>query len=250
MANNLAARIAAAGLALSAAGMITYFGYEGWADTAAPPVPGDVPTYGFGTTRDASGKPLKGGERITPQQGVKLALRDVTVTETALKRCLDGIYLHPHEYDAFMSLALNVGPAAVCNSSIPGKLRDNNYAAACMAILSFDRFCTKPKVKRVCPPGALKTLQTELFEAILSLQEADDPSLDPGERVGMLSAAAKNIATLTRSSVSLKEFQAKAEERARRELLAEQKERLDELGRSGTVPVDVLAKVMKAAYDL
>lgn len=31
-------------------------------------------------------------------------------------------------------------------------------------------------------------------------------SLDPAERVGMLSAAAKNIATLTRSSVNLKKF--------------------------------------------
>lgn len=51
-------------------------------------------------------------------------------------------------------------------------------------------------------------VQTELFEAILSLQEADDPDLDPGERVGMLSSAAKNIATLTRSSVGLKKFQA------------------------------------------
>jgi hypothetical protein len=68
-------------------------------------------------------------------------------------------------------------------------------------------------------------VQTELFEAILSLQEADDPELDPGERVGMLSAAAKNIATLTRSSVNLKEFQAKAEERIRQALLSEQKER-------------------------
>ena len=50
-------------------------------------------------------------------------------------------------------------------------------------------------------------VQTELFEAILSLQEADDPDIDPGDRVAMLSAAAKNIATLTRSSVNLKKFQ-------------------------------------------
>lgn len=50
-------------------------------------------------------------------------------------------------------------------------------------------------------------VQTELFEAILSLQEADDPEADPADRVGMLSSAAKNIATLTRSSVGLKKFQ-------------------------------------------
>lgn len=72
-------------------------------------------------------------------------------------------------------------------------------------------------------------VQTELFEAILSLQEADDPQADPGERVAMLSAAAKNIATLTRSSVNLKQFQAKVEEEARKKLLTEQEEKLEEL---------------------
>jgi len=93
-------------------------------------------------------------------------------------------------------------------------------------------------------------VQTELFEAILQLQEADDPNLDPGDRVGMLSKAAKNIATLTRSSVNLKKFQAETEEAARKALLDEQRAKLDELGKSGEVPPEVLAKVIKAAYDL
>lgn len=78
-------------------------------------------------------------------------------------------------------------------------------------------------------------IQTELFEAILNLQEADDPELDPAERVGMLSTAAKNIATLTRSSVNLKQFQAKVEEETRRKLLEEQRVKLDALGKSGGV---------------
>lgn len=58
-------------------------------------------------------------------------------------------------------------------------------------------------------------IQTELFEAILNLQEADDPDADPADRVGMLSSAAKNIATLTRSSVSLKQFQSKVRDATR-----------------------------------
>ena len=93
-------------------------------------------------------------------------------------------------------------------------------------------------------------VQTELFEAILALQEADDPEADAGSRVGMLSAAAKNIATLTRSSVNLKVFQAKVEEAARKKLIGEQRAKLDELGQSGEVAPDVLAKVIKAAYGL
>lgn len=72
-------------------------------------------------------------------------------------------------------------------------------------------------------------IQSELFESIIALQEAGDEEMDPGERVGLLASAAKNIATLTRSSVTLKKFQSEAEERARRALLAEQEERLEEL---------------------
>ena len=93
-------------------------------------------------------------------------------------------------------------------------------------------------------------VQTELFEAILALQEANDPEIDAGDRVGMLSAAAKNIATLTRSSVNLKQFQAKVEEATRKRLLQEQRAKLDELGKTGAVAPEVLARVIKAAYDL
>ena len=52
-------------------------------------------------------------------------------------------------------------------------------------------------------------MQTELFEAIIELQEADEET-DSGKRVELLSKAAKNIATLARSSVN-EEVQAEAE---------------------------------------
>lgn len=51
-------------------------------------------------------------------------------------------------------------------------------------------------------------------------------------------------------SVNLKQFQAKVEKDTRERLLAEQRTKLDELGKTGTVPADVLAQVIKAAYDL
>lgn len=157
------ARLLVAAMTLSAAGLATYVGYEGYAPVAAAPVRGDVPTYGFGTTRGPDMRPLKGGEKITPGEAVKLAVRDVAVHEGDLKNCLAGVMLHQHEYDALMSLALNVGAGAVCDSSIPGKLRAGDYADACKTFLDFDRFCTRPKVrdaagKLVCPPGAKKRL--------------------------------------------------------------------------------------------
>ena len=80
-------------------------------------------------------------------------------------------------------------------------------------------------------------VQTELFEAILMLQEADEQGedgekIDHEKRVEVLSKAAKNIATLTRSSINLKEFQAKVEEATRKKLLAEQEANLQEVAKA------------------
>jgi hypothetical protein len=73
-------------------------------------------------------------------------------------------------------------------------------------------------------------IQTELFETLVNLQEAADDEQDPAARVKMLSSAAKNIATLTRSSVNLKRYQADAEERGRQRLIEEQRAALEAVG--------------------
>lgn len=78
-------------------------------------------------------------------------------------------------------------------------------------------------------------IQSELFESMIELQEASDEDVDHADRIGMLSAAAKNIATLTRASVNLKKYQAEAAEKARAQLLAEQKAALDALPNKGGV---------------
>jgi hypothetical protein len=90
-------------------------------------------------------------------------------------------------------------------------------------------------------------VQTELFEAILMLQEAGtDEEMDVGDRVGMLSNAAKNIATLTRSSVNLKKFQSEVEEATRRKLLAEQAEKLKAMPTKGGVTEDTKQAIRAA----
>jgi len=58
--------------------------------------------------------------------------------------------------------------------------------------------------------------------------------------VAMLSAAAKNIATLTRSSVNLKQFQAKVEEAARKKLLDEQQANLQKIAKTQGMSQDQL----------
>lgn len=66
--------------------------------------------------------------------------------------------------------------------------------------------------------AVIALVQTEMFEAIVNLQEAQDGDVDPAERISLLSKAAKNIATLARASVTLKKFQ--SEVRAKAALVA------------------------------
>lgn len=81
--------------------------------------------------------------------------------------------------------------------------------------------------------AVIALVQTELFESILNLQEAGEEEIDASERLGLLSAAAKNIATLARASVNQKKFRLEEQARialeAREQQLAEQQERLEEL---------------------
>jgi hypothetical protein len=93
-------------------------------------------------------------------------------------------------------------------------------------------------------------VQQELFDAMIALGDATDPDIDQADRIGMLSAAAKNIAALARSSVNTKQFQAKVEADTRAKVLAEQRAKIEDLGKTGAVAPDVLARVIKAAYDL
>ncbi len=131
-------RVSIAALILSAAGFSFIALDEGYAPKAVPPVPGDVPTYGLGSTTHADGRPVKAGETITPPEAIQLAVRDISVKEAALKRCIPAeVKLTQGEYDAIVSLAYNVGAGAVCASSIPRKLAAGDYAAACATFLEF-----------------------------------------------------------------------------------------------------------------
>ena len=121
-------RLAIAALALSASGFVCILGYEGFTSEAVIPVPGDVPTYGWGTTDG-----VKMGDTISPDEAIERAYRDITKTETAIHKCVD-VPLSQGEYDAFTSLAYNIGTSAFCNSTLVKKLNQRDYAGACQEI--------------------------------------------------------------------------------------------------------------------
>jgi lysozyme len=131
-------RVSIATLALSASALVGIAVHEGYREAAYRPVPGDVPTIGFGTTAG-----VQMGDRIEPVQALVRKLADVQQFEGALKRCV-RIPLHQHEYDAFLSLAYNIGSGAFCGSTLVRKLNAGDYAGACAEILRWDRFQGQP----------------------------------------------------------------------------------------------------------
>ncbi len=87
--------------------------------------------------------------------------------------------------------------------------------------------------------GAIVSLvQTELFDTIMKLQEAVDA--DPVARVKLLSAAAKNIAALTRASVNLKKWQVEIRDKVKAVADAAAK-----IGRKGGLTKDAVDSIRR-----
>lgn len=127
-----AGRLKVAALALSAAGLVGIAVHEGYRGETYRDAVG-VPTLGFGTTGG-----VKPGQTITPERALARALTDIRQYEGALRACV-AVPLHQHEYDAFLSLAYNIGPAAFCGSTLVKKLNAGDYAGACAEIRRWNR---------------------------------------------------------------------------------------------------------------
>ena len=127
-----------AAISLSATALVAIVLHEGYRENAYIPVAGDIPTIGFGTT---SG--VKLGDRTTPEKALQIAMRDVQAFEGAIKECVT-VSLHQHEYDAYTSLAYNIGPNAFCRSTLVRRLNAGDYVGACNQILRWDQFKGKP----------------------------------------------------------------------------------------------------------
>ena len=126
-------RIAVGALSLSAAGLLGIASHEGFSDTAYIPIADDVPTIGFGSTEG-----VKMGDKITVPQALERLHRDVNNAESAIGRCVT-VPLSQGEYDAYTSLAFNIGASAFCSSTLVRKLNGGDYEGACAEILRWDK---------------------------------------------------------------------------------------------------------------
>ena len=121
-------RMTIGALSLSAAGLIAIASYEGFSDQAYIPVEGDVPTIGFGSTEG-----VEMGDTITVPEALERLRRDVGDAESAIGRCVK-VPLSQGEYDAFASLAFNIGSNAFCTSTLVKRLNASDYDGACEEI--------------------------------------------------------------------------------------------------------------------
>lgn len=125
-------------IVLSASALVGIVASEGYTDKAVIPVPGDVPTIGFGTTEG-----VKMGDATTPPKALVRALQDVQRYEGAVRQCVT-VPLHQYEYDAYVSLAYNIGSGAFCGSTLVSKLNVEDYVGACAEIRRWDKFQGRP----------------------------------------------------------------------------------------------------------
>jgi lysozyme len=155
MSKSIYERVAVGVLSFSALGFTGWAVHEGYSSTAIQPVPGDRWTVGMGSTLRDDGTPVQAGDKITPAQAIRRAVKHIAGDEKVLRECFgEDAKLHQHEWDAYVDLAYNVGAPAVCRSSIVLKVQSGNYEAACKTILDFKRVqgrdCSAPQNKGFC----------------------------------------------------------------------------------------------------
>ena len=130
---NAPSRTQVAGLVLAASTLLGLAISEGYRDEAYIPVPGDVPTLGFGET-----KGVRMGDKTTPVRAMVQLLASAEAHADGVRKCVK-VPLYPHEFSAYTSFTYNVGIGAFCNSTLLKRLNAGQYDVACAELLRWNR---------------------------------------------------------------------------------------------------------------
>lgn len=127
-------RLAVGALVLAASTLVGIAAHEGYRGDAYIPVPGDVPTIGFGSTDG-----VKMGDKTTPVRSLQRLLDEVdSVYAQGVRNCVK-VPLHSYEFAAFVSLTYNIGVSAFCKSTLVRKVNSEDYTGACAEISRWNR---------------------------------------------------------------------------------------------------------------
>ena len=125
-------RIAAYSIAISAACLVGIATHEGYRSEAYKDTVG-IPTVGFGETAG-----VKMGDKTTPERALVQLLESTEKHADAIRQCIH-VPLYQHEFDAYISLAYNIGTGAFCRSTLVKKLNAKDYAGACEEIRRWNK---------------------------------------------------------------------------------------------------------------
>lgn len=133
-------RVTVSVVAASAALILSIATHEKFVAQPYMPTPQDVPTVGYGTTVNPdTGKPVRLTDpRIDEVTAKRWLMKDVAKTESQMRRCV-RVPVTQSEWDAYTSLAYNIGAAAFCGSTLVRKLNAGDYVGACAQILRWDK---------------------------------------------------------------------------------------------------------------
>jgi lysozyme len=129
-----AARKGSAGLVLASAALMAFItGREGTRYDVYLDIVG-VPTVCQGHT----GPDVVIGERWTPQECAAVETNDIKTAGTAVLACITTP-LNQNEYDAFTSLAYNIGAHKFCGSTLVKTANAGDLPGACAQILRWNQ---------------------------------------------------------------------------------------------------------------
>ena len=125
-------RLAAGVLAVSATCLVGIATHEGYRGEAYKDAVG-IPTIGYGETAG-----VKMGDKTTPERALVQLLSSTEKHADAIRQCIH-VPLYQHEFDAYISLAYNIGTGAFCRSTLVKKLNTKDYAGACEEIKRWNK---------------------------------------------------------------------------------------------------------------
>ncbi len=125
-------RLGIGAIGISAAVFVSIALHEGYREEAYQDAVG-VATVGYGETAG-----VRMGDRTTPERALGQLLKSTEKHAGAIRQCIK-VPLYQHEFDAYVSLAYNIGSGNFCRSTLVKKLNAKDHAGACREIKRWNR---------------------------------------------------------------------------------------------------------------
>ena len=111
---------------------------------AAYKCPADVWTIGYGHTSRAGPPAVTPGMKITAAQAAKILRADLDLFEGEVEKLVDGVDLEPHQFDALVSLAFNIGVPALKGSTLLKRVRARRFDDVPAQVMRWNKVAGKP----------------------------------------------------------------------------------------------------------